>query len=92
MKAKEVISALNQWAKDTHRPVIDYRKLHSKEWGFAKRIGNLFDSRLQFMSITYGVSRAGGFKFGYLSPYSYTIYKKEIEKIGDLSYEKVTGK
>ena len=88
MTAKDVIKAINLYAHETGNPQIEFRYMSKTDWGIAKRIGLLFNSKLHLNKITLDVANTGGFKYGYFTPYSYTIYKKSIEKIGDLSYER----
>ena len=88
MKAKETIILLSRWAEDNHKQPLDMYRLQKKDWGFAKRLGSLFNSKLQFQWACTQVNKAGGFKYGYLTPYSYTVFKNILKDLGDLSYER----
>jgi len=92
MKAKEVVKIINKWAVQNNRTTINYYTMKTREWGFAKRIGELFDSKLQLTGATYAVGNMGGFRYGYFTPYSFSFYKKVLTNIGDLSHERPNRK
>ena len=87
MTPKEVVKIINRWAKGNNKRLLDYREMTSKDWGFAKRIGKLFNSELQLLGATYGVGNLKGFRYGFLNAYSYSMYKKVKKDLEDLSHE-----